>query len=554
MKKNFKLALLMAFCLTVTACGKKEEKQSENKVEKRLKTEINYGITSSPEGKFNPLFSNTQYDGNVNALVYDSLLKLNSKIELEPAMAEKYEISEGGKKVVFTLKDGLKFHDGKPVTSKDVKFTLEAMASPDYKGDLQSYVQSIEGFKEFQGGKEKELKGIVFKDDKTVEINFSVPYSPVLTNIGTLGILPQHIWGEVPVKDWATKTELLNKPIGSGPYKIEEFKAGEFVKLSANEDYYNGAPKLKTFVFKVVKEETVSAELINGSIDIADISSIKKADMTTLKDSGIEIKQYPNSKMQYMGFNLRNEVLKDINIRTAIAYGIDRQSILDGLLEGKGVIINTPMVPSLWSYPKEGLVEYKFDEAKAKELLEKAGYKDTNNNGIVDKDGKELEFTLTVPTGDTVREKTATVIQQNLAKIGIKINLEMLEFKATMNKVVGNHEFDLYLMGNTLEADPDPTPNWYSTQATDKKGEFGWNISGFKSTEADKLMDANRQATKQEERAKILNDFGKLLNKELPWVPLYASDITKAYSKKLKNYETNTFVDFYNVEKWELEK
>ena len=199
-------------------------------------------------------------------------------------------------------------------------------------------------------------------------------------------------------------------------------------------------------------------------------------------------------------------------------------------------------------------VEYKFDEAKAKELLEKAGYKDTNNNGIVDKDGKELEFTLTVPTGDTVREKTATVIQQNLAKIGIKINLEMLEFKATMNKVVGNHEFDLYLMGNTLEADPDPTPNWYSTQATDKKGEFGWNISGFKSTEADKLMDANRQATKQEERAKILNDFGKLLNKELPWVPLYASDITKAYSKKLKNYETNTFVDFYNVEKWELEK
>lgn len=131
MKKNFKLALLMAFCLTVTACGKKEEKQSENKVEKQLKTEINYGITSSPEGKFNPLFSNTQYDGNINALVYDSLLKLNSKLELEPAMAEKYEISEDGKKVVFTLKDGLKFHDGKPVTSKDVKFTLEAMAIPD---------------------------------------------------------------------------------------------------------------------------------------------------------------------------------------------------------------------------------------------------------------------------------------------------------------------------------------------------------------------------------------------------------------------------------------
>ena len=103
MKRNLKLALLMAFCLTATACGKTAEKPAEKKVEKQLKTEINYGITSSPEGKFNPLFSNTQYDGNVNALVYDSLLKLNSKIELEPAMAEKYEISEDGKKVVFTF-------------------------------------------------------------------------------------------------------------------------------------------------------------------------------------------------------------------------------------------------------------------------------------------------------------------------------------------------------------------------------------------------------------------------------------------------------------------
>ena len=201
-----------------------------------------------------------------------------------------------------------------------------------------------------------------------------------------------------------------------------------------------------------------------------------------------------------------------------------------------------------------GLVEYKFDEAKAKELLKKAGYEDTNGNGIVDKDGKDLELTLTVPTGDTVREKTGTIIQDNLAKIGIKINLENLEFKATMNKVVGNHEFDLYLMGNTLDADPDPTPNWYSTQASDEKGVFGWNIAGFKSEEADKLMDENRKAIKQEDRAKILNDFGKLLNQELPWIPLYASDIVKAYNKGLKNFEPNTFVDFYNVEKWELEK
>ncbi len=550
-----KSVLILIVFLVLVSCSKQNQSQ-EKKEENRKKSvqELNYGIAVSPEGKFNPLISNTQYDGYVNSLIYDSLLKLNSKIELEPAMAEKYDISDGGKKIVFTLKSGIKFHDGNPVTSKDVKFTLESLANPKYKGDLSSYVQSIAGFKEFNEGKTKEISGIKLPDDKTVEINFDTPYSPVLINIGTLGILPAHIWEKTEIDTWEKNNELLSKAVGSGPYKIEEFKNGEFVKLVANSEYYNGNPKIKTFIFKVINEETVSAELLNGSIDMADISNIKSSDAKILTEKNIEIIKYPNSKIQYMGFNLRNKTLQDIRLRTAIAYGIDRKGITDGLLEGNGIIINTPMVPTLWSYPKEGLIEYKFDETKAKFFLKEAGYEDTNGDGTVDKEGKNLELVLTVPTGDKIREKMGTVIQENLAKIGIKIKIEAMEFKAVMEKVVGNHDFELYLMGNTLDADPDPTPNWYSTQASDEKGVFGWNITGFRSQEADKLMDMNRSATDISERAKILNEFGILLNKELPWIPLYASDIVKAFNKGLKNYTPNTFVEFYSVEKWELEK
>ena len=557
LKKGYnvlKMALILLICLILFNCSNQNQDKEKKENIKKSVSELNYGIAVSPEGKFNPLISNTQYDGYVNSLIYDSLLKLNSKIELEPAMAEKYDISSDGKKIIFTLKSGIKFHDGNPVTSKDVKFTLESLASPEYKGDLTSYVQSITGFKEFNEGKAKEISGIKCPDDKTVEISFDTPYSPVLINIGTLGILPSHIWEKSEINTWEKNNELLSKPIGSGPYKIEEFKNGEFVRLSANPEYYNGNPKIKTFIFKVINEETVSAELLNGSIDMADISNIKSSDAKILTEKGVEIIKYPNSKIQYMGFNLRNKTLQDIKLRTAIAYGIDRQGIVNGLLEGNGVIINTPMVPTLWSYPKEGLVEYKFDEAKAKSLLKEAGYEDTDGDGIADKEGKKLELVLTVPTGDKIREKTGTVIQENLAKIGIKIKIESMEFKAVMEKVVGNHDFELYLMGNTLDADPDPTPNWYSTQASDEKGVFGWNITGFRSKEADSLMDMNRAATDIAERAKILNEFGRLLNKELPWIPLYASDIVKAYNKGLKNYTPNTFVEFYNVEKWELEK
>ena len=529
------ILMVLAVCLIQISCSNQNQ---DKKVEdtKKAVSELNYGISVSPEGKFNPLISNTQYDGYVNSLVYDSLLKLNSKIELEPSMAEKYDILDEGKKIVFVLKSGIKFHDGTPLTSKDVKFTLESLASSKYKGDLSSYVQSITGFKEFNEGKASEMTGVKCPDEKTVEINFDTPYSPALINIGTLGILPAHIWEKVNIDEWEKNNEILSKAIGSGPYKVEEFKVGEYVKLSSNSEYYNGDPKIKTFVFKVINEETVSGELLNGSIDITDISTIKADEEKVLKEKSIEITKYHNSKMQYMGFNLRNKTLQDINLRTAIAYGVDRQGIVDSLLEGNGVVINTPMVPTLWSYPKEGLIEYKFDELKAKALLKEAGYEDTNGNGIVDKNGKDLELTLTVPTGDKIREKTGTVIQENLAKIGIKIKIEAMEFKAVMEKVVGNHDFELYLMGNTLDADPDPTPNWYSTQASDEKGVFGWNIAGFRMKEADELMDLNKKAIDITERAKILNDFGRLLNKELPWLPLYTSDIVKAYSKGLKNY------------------
>ena len=266
-------------------------------------------------------------------------------------MAEKYEITDEGKKLVFKLKSGIKFHDGNPVTSKDVKFTLESLANPKYEGDLASYVQSITGFKEFHEGKATELKGVVCPDDNTIEINFDTPYSPALINIGTLGILPAHIWGKIDIDKWGENNGAIAKPVGSGPYKFDSFKVGEFTKLVANEEYHNGAPKIKNFVFKVVNEETSSAELINGSIDLAELSNIKADDAKTLNEKGIEVLKYPNSKIQYMGFNLRNKTLQDIKLRTAIAYGIDREALVNGLLEGNGVVINTPMVPSLWSYP-----------------------------------------------------------------------------------------------------------------------------------------------------------------------------------------------------------
>lgn len=552
MKKSITALLCVAvFPFFVLSAGGKTE--TADAKASMLADQLTYAVSASPEGKFNPLISDTQYDDYVNALVYGSLLKLNAKIELEPALAAKYEVSKDNKTITFILKEGLTFHDGKPLTAEDVKFTLECLAHPKYEGELVSYVQSIKGFKDFNGGKTESLSGLVVKNAATIEIMFEDPYAPAVINIGTLGLLPKHIWKDVPPNEWAKKTELLSQPVGCGPYKLETFKNGSYVKLTAFDKYYGGKPKMQQFILKVVNEATVQAELLQGSVDIADVSNIKNADVKQLASKGITVVRYPNSKVQYMGFNLRDSRL-DLNVRTAIAYGIDRHAIVKGLIEGNGVVLDTPMVPSLWSYPQKGLINYKADVNRAKEYLKKAGYEDTNGDGFVDKNGKNLQLVLTVPKGDKIREQTGPIIQAHLKAIGIDIVLEAMDFNATMQKVVGNHEFDLYLMGNTLDPDPDPTPYWYSTQATDEKGNYGWNIAAFRSKKADELLDLNRKQLNMAERKATLQEFGILLNKELPWIPLYAADIAKAYRSAVQGYTPNTFVDFYNVENWVVTK
>ena len=149
-----------------------------------------------------------------------------------------------------------------------------------------------------------------------------------------------------------------------------------------------------------------------------------------------------------------------------------------------------------------------------------------------------------------MRESTAPIIQSQLKEIGIDIKLENQEFSSVMDKVVGNHDFDLYLMANTLSSDPDLKPFWHSSAASDEPGVYAWNISSFKDEKTDKLLEKALEVTEQEERKEIYQEVGQTLNKDLPWLPLYTPNIIKAYTPSLQNYKPATFLDFYEVEKW----
>lgn len=557
MKKRKRIiSLVMTATLGIsilTGCSKGDE--SGKAIEPKSKDSIVYALTSSPTGIFNPLLNDTTYDDAVIDLTYNSLLSFDKNLNPKPELAKSYEISDDNLSITFKLNDNIKWNNGKTLTADDVAFTFTSLADKGYTGSKYGYVEKLKGAKDYHEGSADKIEGIEVIDKNTIKFTFAEPYSPGLTNLGSIGIIPKHIWGEVPIAQWKDKKDLLTKPVGTGPYEVVSFTEGQDVQLKRNDNYFDGDVKTEKFILKVTNEDTATGELLNGTVDVIDASNLKNKDIKELESEGMDVTSYDSNLVQYMGFNLRDKKFQDKNLRQAFMYALDRNAMVDKLLEGNGQVVDTPMLPSSWSYPdKSTLNNYKYNKDKAKELLKQAGYEDRDNNGIVeDKDGKELVVKLTYPTGNKLREQTAPIIQANLKDIGVKMELENMEFTALMDKVVANHDFELYLMGNNLSLDPDPKPYWHSTSASDEKGNSAWNISSFKNEKADQLIEQGISVSDQKQRKEIYSQFGKLLNDEVPWAYLYSQNIRKAYNPHLKDFKPYTFNDFDNVKDWYID-
>ena len=548
-KKLISLFLSTALmCTALTGCGSSGSETSEGEA----KDTIVYSMNTAPQGIFNPLISNLAMDHYVESVVYASLMTVNDQGELETYLADEYEVSDDQKTITYKINEDAKWHDGEDVTAEDIAFTFTSMASGDYTGGYYGDVQNIKGAQDYHDGKSSEIEGIKVVDENTIEIEFEKVYAPAVTNLGTVQILPEHVWSEVAVGEWTNKTELLNNPIGCGPYKLTEYKSGSYVKFEATSDFFGGEAKTKNLVFKVINADTTQAEFKSGSIDIANVEGLTKADIDSLVEEGYKKIDYDNYMFTYMGFNLRNEKLQDVNLRKAFMHAINREGIVDNVVEGRGQVVNAPMLPSSWAYPEESMLDsYEYDVEKAKSLLKEAGWEDKDGDGIVEnEDGEKLELTLVCQTNHPIREKTAVVIQENLKEIGVKIEIDSMEYSSVMDQVVANHEFDLYMMGNTLSLDPDPRPMWHSDAISNEKGVVGYNIVAYYNEETDKLIEKGNATLDQSERKEIYNEFGKILNEDVPEAYLFCQDIERVYNSKLEGYKPSTFNEFYNVHNW----
>jgi peptide/nickel transport system substrate-binding protein len=542
------LSLMLVLSLFLGACsgnkaGTEEGKPKEDKPPAENKEPVDggdlvIGMSGSPT-LFNPLYSNDTASGEIEDMVYESLLG-SSKEDFSPttdALAESVEESEDGLTYTVKLKEGIKFHDGEPLTADDVVFTYSIPLSDDYDGPRKSNFEALDRVEKV--------------DDLTVKFHMKRVDAQFQTVGMGYGILPEHILKDVPIKDLGEHEFNTKKPVGSGPFKFVEWKDGEYVKLEAFEDYYQGKPHLDSITFKIIPDaNALLTQLQNRDIDFW--SGVPPSDIETVKsfqdEAGIKIEEGLALSYTYFAGNLRNDLFKDKKVRQAITHAIDREQIVNEILEGHGEVAHVPESPLSWAYNPD-VPKFEYDPEKAKKLLAEAGWK-PGKDGILEKDGKRFSFEVKTNQGNKAREDIVVLLQEQLKEVGIEAKPKVVEWSSLIADIdPGVWNFDAIVLGWALATDPDPSGIFHT-----KEIEQGLNSIAYSNPELDKLMDQQLQEKDKEKRKKMIGEIQAKLAEDQPYTFLYYPIEFRAMPAELQGYEFHPRLPYYKPHQWWLDK
>ena len=508
----------------------------------------------SEPGNLNPLIFPTQYDTNINELVFARLIRPRADLTFEPDMAESWTISDDARTLTFTMREGLTFHDGRPVTAADVAFTVTSMAHPDYAGGRFAEISILEGATEFREGAAESVSGIEVLDERTIAFTTQDPFAPFLAVIGGIFVLPEHVYGPVPVGTWQEHASNRN-PLGSGPFVFGEFRPGEFISVTAFEGYWEGRPCLDRLIVRFGDQNTLLAALLAGEIDAAPVpidgtSSVESA-------ANLDLLVVDTLSFQYIGTNMRGPILGDPAVRAAIAQAVNRQAIVNGLLQGYGSLIDTLFPNNHWSYPTD-VAPIVYDVEEARRMLDAAGW--TLDGDVRSKDGQRLALRLFVPTGNLVRERTAPLIQANLRQIGIDVEIRTMDFATLVTfilprdadgtaRAVTPEDFDLFLLGYGITRDPN---EYLSYLIPSDMPPNGFNFIGVDDAAVAELMLEGRVTVDQEQRSEIYREVGRQMRDMLAWIPLYQAQDLYGVNDRLVGFGPDVRRVNVNVARWSL--
>jgi len=507
---------------------------------------ISEGIVGAPRF-INPVLAFSDVDRDLVSLVYSGLMRRNGDGTLSPDLAERVEESKNGLVYTFTLKDKIYFHDGKPVTADDVIFTINRVKD--------GVIESPE---------KVNWDGITVEkvDEKTLTFTLKQPYASFLEN-ATLGILPQALWENSPIELNSANTN----PVGSGPYMIKNI----YKQSSGSIDYYEfvpfkkftlGEPYIKELTLYFYSNETdLLKALEEGKVD--QISSITPANAETLKEKSYELSSSVLPRIFGIFFNQnQNQLFIDKAIVRAIDQAIDKDRIIREVLFGYGVAIDDPIPPNMISYQKlSAEVNVSREEVlkKVESDLAKAGWA-RGADGFLEKTKTEnkkkvitkLEFTISTGNAKELAQ-TAELIKEDLAKVGMKVDIKTFEVGNLNQGVIRPRKYDALLFGQIINDESDLFAFWHSSQRKDP----GLNVATYTNAKVDKILEEAFITIDDEARIKKYTEFENEIKKDMPAVFLYSPNFIYVVSKDLKGISIDHIISpgdrFANIHSWYTE-
>ena len=500
--------------------------------------------TTDMNGTWSKDFSNSSYDWYACEVMYDYLVESTPDGKAQPGAAN-YKISSDGLTYTFTLKDNVKYWDGNAATAKDIEFWLYMESDPNYDGQNDLSTVGIKGFDDYKNGSATTISGIKVVDDKTIEITLDQPNAPALFNLGAVPLMEKVYYAPNYKKGDAAAVEKKigsSAPMGTGQYKFVSYDPSKGLKLTANDSYYKGAPKIKNLEFSITAENKELQSVQAGQTDFAN-ATCNQDNITSLKNSKfIGAYYFPTNGYGMIQWNLQDDKYKDVKVRQALAYALNRAAVVKEVYGQYGKVNNVPLPQASWGYTDKGLNTYDFSLDKAKSLLKEAGWAiDPSTNKLM-KDGKTFTIDFTVTNGNAVTDVMLPMMKTDYGKLGIDVNIETADF-ATILKNYDQGKLDACFMGQALPtSDPDQSIG-FMTGAPQ-------NFYKYTNTDLDKLFKQELGETDTAKRTQVFYQIDKILNTDLPQFSIYQRDDLWVFNGRIENVQDmgafrDPFYDFY---------
>jgi peptide/nickel transport system substrate-binding protein len=467
----------------------------------------------------------------IEEMLFLALGELDEKLNLQPRLAKSWQMSADGKVVTFLLRDDVVWSDGQPTSADDVLFTYQLATNPQvgYAGQ----------------GRFAQVDTVVVLDKHTIRFTFKSAYPDALLDL-QIPILPKHVLAAVPPAQ-LREAPFNRQPVGNGPFVLKEWRANDRVIFEANARYFAGRPKLDRVVFRIVPDETILlSSLMAGEIDLLPYVAPNQAGAVRQKPH-LRIVKYPDRGYSFLAFNLKRPLFQDRRTRQAIAKAINRQNLIAALLNGNGQLVPGPIMPYFWAYDAS-LPSDIFNPDEAEDLLDLAEWVDKDGDGVREKNGQPLVFTMKTNADNRLRSDALVMIQADLQKVGVRARPELLEWGKLVEDVLQRRDFDAVLLSWQTGYAVNPSQLWHSEAIAN-----GYNLTSYNNPHVDSLLVAARQEIDRAKAKPLWCAFQRIIAEDCPYIFLFHKENPGVFHERVRDVKMDVRGYLINVEEWTIE-